>query len=466
LATACGDRVSDTATPGCVRECTGRSTCATIAGLVLHEVGAQTLPIILAYNLATIRLGVAFKLPLCFIVGMRFHTTMKNSTRYALLFTTLFAACIWLVDARGDAHARTQSDYFVYVGTYTRAKSQGIYVYKLAAATGKLTPLGLAAESKDPSFLALDPTHRYLYAVNEIGDYEGQKSGSVSAFSIDRRTGKLSVLNLIASGDPGAVHLMVDYTGKYLLVANYGVGSVVVFPILADGSLGKATAHLPHSGHSIKPRRQLGPHAHSIYVSPDNRFVVSPDLGTDQVYVYRFDAAQGTLAPNDPPFITVAPGTGPRHLAFDPRGRFAYLVQEFGGIVTVFSYDAAHGGLHQLQTFPAAPSDFHGPNNCAEVFVHPNGKFLYVSNRGHDSIGVYAIDPVKGTLMLIEHVSTQGKTPRGFAIDPTGSYLIAANQESDTVVAFRIDAKTGRLTPTGQKLDVPEPACVVFEPAL
>jgi 6-phosphogluconolactonase len=396
---------------------------------------------------------------------MSFHTAMKNLTHYALLFTTLLAACACLLGARGDARPLTTSDYFVYIGTYTRAKSQGIYVYKLAAATGKLTPLGLAAESKDPSFLALDPTHRYLYAVNEIGDYEGQKSGSVSAFSIDRRTGKLAPLNVVASGDPGAVHLMVDHTGKYLLVANYGVGSVAVFPILADGSLGKATAHLPHSGHSIKPRRQVGPHAHSIYVSPDNRFVVSPDLGTDQVYVYRFDATQGTLAPNDPPFVTVALGTGPRHLAFDPRGRFAYLVQEFGGIVTVFSYDAAGGLLHQLETFPAAPSDFHGSNNCAEVFVHPNGKFLYVSNRGHDSIGVYSIDSIKGTLTLIERVPTQGRTPRGFGIDPTGSYLIAANQESNTVVAFRINAETGRLTPTGQKLDVQEPACVVFEPA-
>jgi 6-phosphogluconolactonase len=441
------------------------SACATIAGLALHEAGFHLLAIRLAYSFTTIRQAGAFKLPLRFTQRMRFHIAMKNLMRYALLFTAFFTAGVWLVDARGATRTRTTTDYFVYVGTYTRAKSQGIYVYKLAAATGKLTPLGLAAESKSPSFLALDPTHRYLYAVNEIGDYEGQKSGSVSAFSIDRRAGKLTALNVVASGDAGAVHLMVDHTGKYVLVANYGVGSVAVFPILADGSLGKATAHLPHSGHSIKPRRQLGPHAHSIYVSPDNRFAVSPDLGTDQVYVYRFDATQGTLEPNDPPFVTVAPGTGPRHLAFDPRGRFAYLVQEFGGIVTVFSYDAARGMLHQLETFPAAPSDFQGPNNCAEVFVHPNGKFLYVSNRGHDSIGVYAIDPAKGTLTLIEHVPTQGKTPRGFGIDPTGSYLIAANQESNTVVAFRINVKTGRLTPTGQKLDIPEPACVVFEPA-
>jgi 6-phosphogluconolactonase len=390
---------------------------------------------------------------------------MKNPIRYALLFTTLFAACVWVVDARGAARAGFKSDYFVYIGTYTGPKSQGIYVYKLAAATGMLTPLGLAAESNDPSFLALDPTHRYLYAANEIENYEGQHNGSVSAFSIDRRTGKLTSLNVVASGNPGPAHLTVDHTGKYVLVANYRVGSVAVFPILADGSLGKATASLPHSGHSVNPKRQLGPHAHSIYVSPDNRFAVSPDLGTDQVYVYRFDATQGTLAPNEPPFVTVAPGTGPRHLAFDPRGRFAYLVQEFGGILTVFSYDATRGVLHQVETFPAAPPDYHGYNNCAEVFVHPTGKFLYVANRGHDSIGVYSIDPLQGTLTPIEYVPTQGKTPRNFAIDPTGSYLIAANQESNTLVPFRIDAKTGHLTPTGQKLDIQAPACVVFEPA-
>jgi len=358
--------------------------------------------------------------------------------------------------------SRTTSDCFVYVGTYTRGQSKGIYLYRFAA--GTLTPQGLAAESSDPSFLAVSPDHRYLYAANEISTYEGQKSGSVSAFSIDRETGKLRLLNVVASGDPGPAHLTVDHTGKYALVANYGVGSVAVFPILADGRLGKATAHLPHAGHSVNPRRQRGPHAHSIYTSPDNRFALSPDLGTDQVYVYRFDAAQGTLVPNRPPFVAVAPGTGPRHLAFDPRGRFAYLVQEFGGILTVFSWDADGGILHQRETFPAAPRDYQGYNNCAEVFVHPNGKFLYVANRGHDSIGVYAINPVEGTLTPVEYASTQGKTPRSFALDPTGSCLIAANQESNTLVGFRLDPKTGHLTPTGQKLDIQAPACVVFAP--
>jgi 6-phosphogluconolactonase len=354
------------------------------------------------------------------------------------------------------------SNYLVYVGTYTGSKSQGIYVYKLEG--GKLAPLGLAAECQNPGFLAVHPNHRYLYAVNETEIYEGQKTGSVSAFSIDRKTGKLTLLNVVGSGDPGPCHLGIDHTGKCVLVANYGVGSVAAFPILADGRLGKATAFLPHTGHSVDPKRQEAPHAHSIYVSPDNRFVISADLGTDQVYVYRFDASQGTLVPNQPPSAAVPPGTGPRHLAFHPSGKFAYVIEEMGSSLTAFAFDQAGGVLHPLETISTVPPDYKGYNDCAEVEMHPSGKFLYGSNRGHDSITVFAIDPVKGTPTPIEYVSTQGKTPRNFGIDPTGSYLIAANQNSNTLVVFRIDQKTGRLTPTGQKVDVHAPVCVVFEP--
>jgi len=389
---------------------------------------------------------------------------MKNLIRYAVMLTTLFAACVWLIDARGSEGSRTMSNYLVYIGTYTGPKSQGIYVYKFAAATGKLTPLGLAAESTNPTFLAIHPNHRYLYAANEINNFDGQKSGSVSAFSIDRKTGKLTLLNIVASGDPGSCHLVVDKTGKYVLVANYGVGSVAAFPILADGRLGKATAFLPHSGHSVDPKRQEAPHAHSIYVSPDNHFVVSADLGTDQVYVYRFDATKGTLVPNQPPSAAVPPGTGPRHFAFHPSAKFAYVIEEMGSSLTVFSYDAARGVLALLETIKTVPSDYKGYNDCAELYIHPSGRFLYGSNRGHDSITVFALDPVKGTPTAIEYVPTQGKTPRSFGIDPTASYLIAANQDSNTLVVFRIDAKTGRLTPTGQKEDVQSPVCVVFEP--
>jgi len=356
-------------------------------------------------------------------------------------------------------------DYFVYIGTYTGPKSQGIYVYKFSAATGKLTPLGLAGESDRPSFLAIHPNHRYLYAVNEINNYEGQKSGSVSSFSIDQKTGKLTLLNIVPSGDPTPAHLIVDHTGKYVLMANYGIGSVAAFPILADGSLGKATSFLPLTGHSINPKRQQGPHAHSIYVSPDNRFAISPDLGTDQVNIFRLDATKGTLTPNQPPFAAVPAGSGPRHFAFAPNGKFGYAIEEMGSSLTAFSYDPARGVLHPLETISTLPSDFKGSSTCAEVFVHPSGRFLYGSNRGHDSITVFALDPVKGTPTPIEYVPTEGKAPRGFGIDPTGSYLIAANQDSDSLVVFRIDAKTGRLTPTGQKEDIYHPVCVMFEPA-
>jgi 6-phosphogluconolactonase len=357
------------------------------------------------------------------------------------------------------------SDYFVYIGTYTGPKSQGIYVYKLAMATGKLTPLGLAAAATSPSFLAIDPSHKYLYAVDEIANYEGKKTGAVSAFSIDHATGKLRLLNSVPSGSAGPCHVSVDHTGKYVFVANYGVGSVAAFPILADGSLGKATAFLPHTGHSIDPKRQEAPHAHSIYVSPDNRFVVSADLGTDQVYVYRFDSTRGTLTPNDPPSAAVPPGTGPRHFAFDPHARFGYAIEEMGSSLTAFSYDAGRGVLTPLETISTVPKDYKGYNDCAELMMHPSGKFLYGSNRGHDSITVFSLDPVKGTPTPIQYVSTEGKTPRGFGIDPTGSYLIAGNQDSDSLVAFHIDAKTGHLTPTGQKEDIASPVCVIFEPA-
>jgi len=389
---------------------------------------------------------------------------MKNPLRDALLLIALFASGMWLVDARGDERPRTMSNYLVYIGTYTGPKSQGIYVYRFAAATGKLTPLGLAAESTNPAFLAIHPNHRHLYAVNEIAKYDGQKSGSVSAFSINHQTGKLTLLNVVASGDPGPCHLVVDQTGKFLLVANYGVGSVAAFPILADGRLGKATAFLPHTGHSVDPKRQEAPHAHSIYVSPDNRFVVSADLGTDQVYVYRFDATQGTLTPNQPPSAAVPPGTGPRHFTFHPSAKFAYVIEEMGSSLTAFSYDAARGVLAPLETISTVPKDYKGYNDCAELYIHPSGKFLYGSNRGHDSITVFAIDPVKGTPTPIQYVLTGGKTPRSFGIDPTGSYLIAANQDSNTLVVFHIDAKTGRLTPTGKKEDVHAPICVMFEP--
>ena len=391
---------------------------------------------------------------------------MKNLIRCTLLFTALFAACFWVVDTRGMVKDLAKVDELVYIGTNTGAKSHGIYLYKFSPTTGKLTPMGLAAESNSPSFLATDFTHRYLYAVNEIADYQGKQTGSVSAFSINRKTGKLTLLNIVDSAGTAPTHLVVDKTGKFLLVANYGTGSVAVFPILVDGRLGNASSVLPHTGHSINPQRQEGPHAHSVYLSPDNRFAVSADLGTDQVYVYRFDSSTGKLTPNQPPYVTVPAGTGPRHFAFDPHGRFGYVIEEMGSSITAFSYDSLHGLMHSIQNISTLPGNYKGSNFCAEVEVHPFGKFLYGSNRGHDSIAVYAIDPVKGTLKPLQYVPTQGKTPRNFNMDPTGHYLIAANKDSDSLVVFRVDATTGHLTPTGEKVDIPSPICVTFVPIL
>jgi 6-phosphogluconolactonase len=320
----------------------------------------------------------------------------------------------------------------------------------------------LAAETVNPSFLAIHPNRRFLYAVGEVMEFQGQKSGAVSAFSIDPATGKLTFLNKMSSRGMGPCHVSVDKTGKCVLVANYGSGSVAALPLKPDGSLSEATAFVQHTGSSVNPERQKGPHAHSINLSPDNRFAIAADLGLDQLLVYRFDPEAGSLTPNDPPFAKVNPGAGPRHFAFHPNGQFGYVINEMQSTVTALAYDAANGAFQELQTISTLPEDFKEENSTAEVQVHPNGRFLYGSNRGHNSIAVFAIDAAKGTLTPVERVSTQGRTPRNFGIDPTGSWLLAANQSTDNVAVFRIDPDTGRLTPTGQVLDVPSPVCVKF----
>lgn len=360
--------------------------------------------------------------------------------------------------------APKQGKYLFYVGTYTQegSQSKGIYAYSLDPSTGQATSLGLAAETTNPSFVALAPSGQYLYAVNEVGNYKGPNSGGVSAFSVDRATGKLTFINEVASRGADPCYIIVDKSGKYVLVANYTGGSVAVFPILEGGKLGEATGFVQHTGHGADPKRQEGPHAHSIDLSPDNRFAFVDDLGLDEVLVYKFDASKGTLTPNDPPFTKLDAGAGPRHFVLHPSGKFAYVVAEMQSTVTALSVDLKAGTLQRLQTLSTLPKDFKGENDDAEVHVHPNGKFLYTSNRGHDSIVVYAIDPAKGTLTVIDHVPTQGKIPRSFEIDPTGKFLFAENEKSNNIVIFRIDEKTGRLTATGQKLEVSEPVCVKF----
>ena len=350
----------------------------------------------------------------------------------------------------------------VYVGTYTGAKSKGIYAYRMDTTTGALTPLGLAAETKNPTFLAVHPNQRFLYAINEVGS--GAEAGSVAAFAIDRDSAKLTLVNQQSAGGSGPCHLVVDRAGKNVLLANYGGGSVEVVPIRADGSLAEPSAFIQHKGTSANPERQEGPHAHCIQLDTANRFAVACDLGLDQVLVYRFDPAKGALTANDPPFAAVKPGAGPRHISFHPGGKFVYVINELDSSLTIFAYDAARGALKELQTVPTQPEPVKG-NSTAEVEVHPSGRFVYGSNRGHNSIVVWSIDEKTGRVTLVEHQPTQGKTPRNFAIDPSGTFLLAANQDSDTVVVFRIDAKTGRLRPTGHTVEVGAPVCVKFVPA-
>ena len=358
-----------------------------------------------------------------------------------------------------------KSEYLVFVGTYTRpGKSQGIYAYKFQSATGKLTSIGLAAEIASPSFLTIHPNQKYLYAVTEAYGVGGEKGGAVSAFAIDAAAGKLNFLNRVSTKGGGPCHLNVDKTGKALVVVNYGTGSTASMPVMEDGRLGEAASFIQHAGSSADPSRQKGPHAHSVNISPDNRFAIVADLGLDQVLVYKLDPAKATISSNDPPFTKVAPGAGPRHFSFHPNGKFGYVINEMGNTVTAFAWDAPKGVLKEIQTLTTLPADFKGVSHTAEVLVHPSGKFLYGSNRGHDSIAVFSIDKSKGTLTPVDRTPTQGKLPRNFRIDPTGNYLIAANMNSDSMVIFRIDQKTGKLTPTGDVIQLGSPVCIKFVP--
>jgi 6-phosphogluconolactonase len=364
--------------------------------------------------------------------------------------------------APANAARRNVGDRTIYVGTYTRVASKGIYAYSFDSATGKTAPLGLVAETDNPSFLAIHPNQRFLYAANETSMYDGQAAGSISAFAIDPTTHALRLLNRLSSRGAGPCHITVDKTGKWLFAANYDGGSVAAFPIHEDGSLGEVAAFFQHAGSSVNKERQTGPHAHAVALSPDNRFVLVADLGLDRVFSYRVDSSKGGLAPNDPPYVTLAPGSGPRHLAFRPDAKFVYSLNELLSTVTTFRYDASRGSLKELQTLSTLPNGWSGSNSTAEIVIHPNTRFLYTSNRGDDSIAIFRIDPSRGTLTFVDRTSTQGKTPRNFAIDPSGAFLLAANQDSDSIVTFRIDPGTGRLTPTGNMLEVPSPVCILI----
>ncbi|HEV2294800.1 MAG TPA: lactonase family protein [Tepidisphaeraceae bacterium] len=346
----------------------------------------------------------------------------------------------------------------VFIGTSSSPNSRGIYMTRMNPDSGALAPPELAAEAKNPNFLAFHPSYRYLYACAELHD----KRGGVAGYSIDRSTGKLTQLNQQPSGGRGPCYVAVDQTGKNLLVANYGSGSIASIPIDDDGELREPSTVIQHEGSSgVVPKRQEGPHAHWINTDPANRFVLATDLGLDRVMIYRFEPEKGTLTPNDPAAGVLSPGAGPRHIAWHPNRKIAYVINELADTITAFHYDAARGAMSAFQTIPTLPPDFKDENTTAEVVVHPSGKFLYGSNRGHDSIAVFAVD-ADGKLTPRGHTSTQGQTPRNFAIDPSGRFLLAANQKTGNVVVFQINQETGDLKPAGSTIEVPAPVCIRF----
>lgn len=353
--------------------------------------------------------------------------------------------------------------HWVFFGTYTGGPGQGIFRSLFDPATGQLSPPELAGEARNASFLAVHPNGQFLYAVSEIDQLDGQRTGGVTAFSLNPRDGSLKLLNQQPSGGAGPCHLTVDRTGKFVLVANYGGGSASVLPIGADGQLKPPSDTVQHTGRSVNPQRQTAPHAHSVNLDAGNRFACVADLGLDQLLVYRLDAEHGKLVPHNPPFYATAPGAGPRHFTFHPDGQRAFVINELASTIDVLDFNPAEGKFTRKQTVSTLPADFKGNNTTAEVRVHPNGQFVYGSNRGHNSIAAFALDGT-GHLKLIGHGQGGIKTPRNFNIDPTGQFLLVGSQDGDEVLVFRIDPATGGLEATKTKIAVKRPVCIVFHP--
>ncbi len=378
---------------------------------------------------------------------------MRNTV--VSLWASLTCLLMLLLPSQACAQAAADN-YLVYVGTYTEGTSKGIYAYRFAPSTGKLSPVGLVAEIKQPSFQAIHPNGRYLYSVSELDE------GMIVSYSIDRASGKLTELNRVSAHGAWPCHLNVDATGSTLAIANYNSGNVAAFPIKPDGSLGEASTVIQHEGKGFDERRQPGPLAHSASFSPDNRFLMTSDKGLDKVFIYKFDPAKSSLAANNPAFVSVKPGSGPRHFTFHPNGRFAYGINEIGSTLTAYAYEPVKGELTEIETVSTLPDGYSERNSTAEIEIHPSGKFLYGSNRGHNSIVLFSVNPESGKVKLVEHTSTEGSTPRNFAIDPTGKYLFAANQRTGNIVLFRIDSDSGHLTPTGESVELDTPVCIKF----
>ena len=360
------------------------------------------------------------------------------------------------------ATTASAKNFLVYFGTYTNALSKGIYVSRLDADTGKLSAPELAAATPSPCFINFSPDEKFLYAANSVPTFNGEKAGAVSAFAMDKKSGKLTLLNQKSSGGGGPCHVSVDATGKTLFAANYGGGSVKSIPLNKDGSLGDGGDFFPFHGRSANTNRQASPHAHFMTADPSNHFALACDLGTDKVMIYKL--ADGILTPNETPFATVPPGSGARHLAFSRDGKFAYVISEMACTVTAFAWDSDGGILNLIETVSALPPDVAVQKSftAAEILASPSGKYVYATVRGHDSVSVFAVDAPSGKLTFVQNISAGGKVPRGLGIDPTGRWLITANQKSENVVEFGIDAATGKLSPTGQELKIGSPVDVKF----
>lgn len=390
-----------------------------------------------------------------------------HAIRRAVLLTAAVSSCFAadLIAAEPPMSPKTMR---VYVGTYTNKNSKGIYQFTFDTETGKAGKPELAAEVKNPPFLAIHPSGKFLYSVGEIeqsGENGPTRVGAVNALAIDAATGRLSLLNQQPSKGKGPCFVSLDRSGKLAFVANYGSGDIAVLPIDSDGRLRPASDYVKHEGSSVNPSRQKEPHAHSIGVDPSGKFVLACDLGADRIFVYRLNADDGKLEPNDPPAGMANPGSGPRHFAFHPSGKFVYVINEMLLTVTAYAWNASTGAMQPIETVSTVPTGISGSQySTAEVVVHPSGKFLYGSNRGHDTIAVFTIDPSTGKLTSVGHVPTGGKTPRNFNIDPTGKWLLAANQNSDSIHVFRIDEESGKLTAAGEVIEVPTPVCLKFYP--
>ncbi len=356
------------------------------------------------------------------------------------------------------------ADWLMFAGTYTRTgASEGIYVFRMDGETGALNQVHVEGGISNPSFLAIHPNRKYLYAVNEVAESSGVPGGALTSYAIDSSSGNLKRINQQSTGGPGPCHVSIDATGKFAVIANYGGGSVCMLPVNEDGSLEPSSHFIQHyGGTKVNPRRQEKAHAHSANLSPDNRFAIINDLGLDQLRVYEMDLEAGKLNFSEGSSVMSAPGAGPRHFDFHPNGKYAYAINELGCTVTAYEYDASSGTLSELNTLSTLPDGYDGENTTADIHVSPDGRFVYGSNRGHNTLAIFSINESSGKIEAVGDQSTGGKTPRNFAIHPDGKYLYAANQDSDNIIQFTINSTSGELSPVGREIRCPMPVCLKF----